>query len=167
MLEALALLQERGVDFVADIAGRGPMEGELREQAAVAGLDGRLRFHGFIADHAKLDALVASGSVALAPYADDPDSFTRFADPSKLKTYLAAGVPIVTTDVPPTAHELAEHAGAEVVAYDAAAFADAIERALGSEEQWRERRAASLSYARAFDWNSILTRVLEAAGFVT
>ena len=44
-------------------------------------------------------------SVALAPYAPDPDSFTRFADPSKLKSYAAAGLPMSaaanTSRVPP------------------------------------------------------------------
>lgn len=166
MVQALALLQQRGVEFVADVAGRGPLEAQLREQAAAAGLDGRLRFHGFIPDHRDLEALLGTGSVALAPYADVADSFTRFADPGKLKSYLAAGLPIITTDVSPTARELAQRAGAEVVDYDAHAFADAIERALASPQQWQERRAAALRYATGFDWNTILARALEAAGFV-
>ena len=42
LVEALDLLARRGVDFVAEIAGSGPLEQELREHAARAGLDGRL-----------------------------------------------------------------------------------------------------------------------------
>ena len=52
----------------------------------------------------------------------------RQADPGKLKVYLAAGLPILLTDVPPNAQELAAIGGAEIVPADAGAFADAIER---------------------------------------
>jgi glycosyltransferase involved in cell wall biosynthesis len=77
-----------------------------------------------------------------------------------LKAYLAAGLPIVLTDVPPNARELASEAGAEIVADDPAALADAISRALTSPERWRARRASALAYARRFDWDVLLGDLL-------
>jgi glycosyltransferase involved in cell wall biosynthesis len=97
----------------------------------------------------------------VAPYRQTAATFTRYADPGKLKAYLAAGLPIVLTDVPPNAHELAVEAGAEIVADDAAALADGISRALDSPEQWRARRESALRYARRFDWNVLLGDLLE------
>jgi glycosyltransferase involved in cell wall biosynthesis len=165
LVQALALLAERGVEFEAHIGGHGPLEPELRAAASRAGLDGRVRFRGFFPDHRQVEALLAESSVAVAPYDTAPDSFSRFADPSKLKSYLAAGLPTITTEVPPNAAELAAHAGTEVVAYEAGALADAIERALSEPEEWARRRAAALEYAQRFDWGAIFDAAVEAAGF--
>jgi glycosyltransferase involved in cell wall biosynthesis len=165
LIDALRLLSERGIEFDAEIGGRGPLEGDLRDQVSRSGLDGKVRFRGFIPDHKDVEAFLADGSVAIAPYDTRIDSFTRFADPGKLKSYAAAGLPIVTTDVPPNAHELSQRAGAEIVGFDSEAIAGAIERALDSPDDWLRRRAAALEYARDFDWERIFTRALEVVDF--
>jgi glycosyltransferase involved in cell wall biosynthesis len=163
----MSALAARGFDATLDIAGRGPLESQLRDQAAREGLQERVRFHGFISDHRELERLLAGAAVALAPYSTRVESFTRYADPSKLKSYLAAGLPILLTDVPPNAMELEQQGGAEVVADDAIAFAEAIERALVDPDDWRRRRRDALAHARHFDWNRIVGNVLAAAGLQT
>jgi glycosyltransferase involved in cell wall biosynthesis len=152
LLEAVALLP----DVRLDLAGRGPLEGELRDRVAALGLQERVTFHGYLSDHREVERLVASASVAAAPYATQMESFTRFADPSKLRTYTGAGLPVVTTDVPPNASELAAEAGAEVVAGNPRAIADGISRILESPGEWQLRREAALRYASGFDWARIV-----------
>lgn len=161
LVRAVALVP----DVRLDIAGRGPEEERLRALARRLGVDERVSFLGFLADHEEVERLVASGSVAAAPYADDTGSFTRYADPSKLRTYTGAGLPIVLTDVPPNARELERLAGAEVVAYEPESIAEGIRRILGSPEEWRERRSAALAYSAGFDWREIVPRALERLGF--
>lgn len=165
MVDALRILHERGVRIEADIAGRGPLEQELRAKASAVGLDGSLTFHGFISDHRKLEELLSHGAVALAPYSTRVESFTRFADPSKLKSYLGAGLPMLLTDVPPNAAELEREAGAQVVEDTPEAFADAIEAILEAPAEWRRRREAALHYAQRFDWNIVLDEAFTRAGF--
>ena len=154
LLAALATLR----NVAADVIGTGPLETELREHVKREGLD--VTFHGYVEDHREIEKLLSRSSVAVAPYAETDETFTRYADPGKLKAYLAAGLPIVLTDVPPNARELASEAGAEVVADDPAALADAISHALASPEQWRARRASALAYARRFDWDVLLGNLL-------
>jgi glycosyltransferase involved in cell wall biosynthesis len=166
LIEALAVLADRGVEFEAKIAGRGPLEEELRLEVARHGVSDRVRFVGFLSEHPEVERFVASASVAVAPYDAEADSFTRYADPSKLRSYTAAGVPVVLTDVPPNARELADEAGAEVVGVTAEELAAGIERALGSPDGWRARRDAALRYSRRFDWNEIVAATLVKAGFV-
>jgi glycosyltransferase involved in cell wall biosynthesis len=150
LLEALRLVD----DVTADVIGGGPLEAALRERAPR-----RVRFHGFVPDHQEVERLLAEASVAVAPYRPG-ETFTAYADPGKLKAYLAAGLPIVLTDVPPNAAELAREAGAEVVPFEAAALADGIARSLADPERWRQRRAAALEYVRRFDWPVLLEELL-------
>jgi glycosyltransferase involved in cell wall biosynthesis len=164
LVEALRLLSERDVEFEAELAGRGPLENELKEQVSRAGLGEKVRFHGYIPDHKDVEAFLATGSVAVAPYDTEVDSFTRFADPGKLKSYAAAGLPMITTEVPPNVRDLSERAGAEIVPFDSGALADAIERALDSPD-WPRRRAAALEYAREFDWRRIFEQALGVVDF--
>ncbi len=165
VLEAMTLLAERNVEVTADIAGHGPLEEYLRRETARRGLNDRLRFHGFISDHRRLESLLSEAAVALAPYSTRVESFTRYADPSKLKSYLAAGLPILLTDVPPNAEDLAKHAGAQVLADHPAAFAEAIQRTLEDPAAWQRRRLAARHYARQFDWHAIVGNILKIAGF--
>lgn len=165
VIEAMSLLRARGAGVSIDIAGAGPLDEHLRSEVVHRGLQDVVRFHGFISDHRRLEHLLSEAAVALAPYSTSIDSFTRYADPSKLKAYLAAGLPILLTDVPPNASELVRHAGAQVLADDPRAFADAIECTLSDHEAWQRRRTAALAYAKRFDWNLIVDDVLSTAGF--
>ena len=164
LLDALALVRSRGVELAADVVGGGPLEGSLRERARTLRLADALRFHGFVPDHRDVERLLARASIAVAPYRPGEGTFTEYADPGKLKAYLAAGLPIVLTDVPPNAAELAASAGAEVVPYDAAAIAATITRLLASPADWQTRRGAALAYARRFDWNILLPDALRKLG---
>ena len=154
-LAALATLD----DVTADVIGGGPLEQELRARAPA-----NVRFHGFVPDHREVEQLLAGASVAVAPYRPEATSFTRYADPGKLKAYLAAGLPIVLTAVPPNAETLAHEAGAELVGYDAAELARAISTGLADAGEWRRRRAAALSYIRRFDWEVLLSDLLPKLG---
>ncbi len=164
VIQAMSLLKQRGSDVTVDIAGRGPLQERLRAETSELGLQDVIRFHGFIADHRELERLLSQAAVALAPYNTRVESFTRYADPSKLKAYLAAGLPIILTSVPPNAQDLAHRAGAEIVQDDPVELADAIERILADPSAWRQRRSAALAYRQQFDWNKIIPNVLISAG---
>lgn len=161
LIESMAHLP----DVTLEIAGRGPEEASLRELVARLGLSDRVHFVGFLEDHREVERLVASASVAAAPYATNVESFTKYADPSKLRTYTGAGLPIVTTDVPPNAHELEHLAGATIVEFEPEAVAVAIREILASPEGWRRRHRAALAYAEGFDWGRIVPDALAELGF--
>jgi glycosyltransferase involved in cell wall biosynthesis len=165
LLDALAVLVRRGVGFQAEIAGHGPLAESLRIQAHELGLDDHVRFLGYLAPHTAVEAFLATGSVGVAPYDSRGDSFTRFADPSKLKSYAAAGLPIVTTDVPPNAGDLERSGAATVVEFTPESIADGLAAALADPAAWTAARGAALGYAADFDWLAICDRAFEAVGF--
>lgn len=163
-IEAVGELRRRGIEVTGEIVGSGPQERELKARVRALGLDDMVVFHGFVEDRGQVERLLAKAAVGVAPYRQDPRSFTRFADPGKLKAYLAAGLPIVVTDVPPNASELAACAGAEVVDDTPSALAEGIFSALVSEHTWRARHEAALRYSSQFDWPLIFDRVLARLG---
>lgn len=164
-IRSLAVLRDRGDDVVGDIAGDGPLLADLQELVEHLDLADRVTFHGYISDHQRLEGLLAEAAVGIAPYDTHGESFTRFADPSKLKSYLAAGLPIILTDVPPNARELARQAGAAVVADDPQAVAAGIAEALASPAAWARRSGLARAYAERFDWRRIVPEALGLAGF--
>jgi glycosyltransferase involved in cell wall biosynthesis len=164
LLSALAILQTRGETVVADVVGTGPEEPMLRERVHALGLANTVQMHGFMADHREVERVLAGASIGIAPYKPNDTTFTRHADPGKLKAYLAAGLPIILTDVPPNARELAREAGASLVTYEPSAIADAISDTLASSERWRARREQALQYARQFDWAVLLPDALARLG---
>ena len=163
LVRAMALVTTDGVTL--DVVGRGPERERLEELARQCGVDGRVRFRGFLPDHADVDRALAAAAIGVAPYRDDPASFTRFADPAKARSYAAAGLPTILTDVPPNAHELAQRGGAEIVAFDAASIAAAIDRLLASPEEWARRRGDALAYASGFDWSQVVSEALAPLGY--
>ena len=166
LLDAISVLHARGESIELDVVGTGPEEHVLREHAHALGLDGVVRFHGYVPDHREVERLLADSSLAVAPYEPSATTFTRHADPGKLKAYLAAGLPTILTDVPPNARELAAEAGAELVSYDSTAIADAIAGALASPERWGERSRRARHYMLRFDWPVLLRDALDALGLV-
>jgi len=157
-------LRRRGRAVSVDVIGGGPILASLEALAAQERVDDLVHFHGFVADFGNVQRLLAGAAVALAPYEVDDTSFSRFADPGKLKAYLAAGLPILLTPVPPNAGELAALAGASVLPPDAAAFADAVCAILDDPSEWQRRHHAAVEHSRQFDWGAMLRRSLPRLG---
>jgi glycosyltransferase involved in cell wall biosynthesis len=149
------------------IIGGGPFADELKLKVNERGLSLDVIFHGFIKDHREVESVLAGGAVAVATYIPEQADFTKFADPGKLKAYLAAGLPIVLTDVSPNAREIAEVAGGELVSYEPESIANKIITILSDPETWVQRNTAALTYVQQFDWNVILDRAFENLQSVT
>ena len=168
LLDACKILIDRGTQFSLEIIGTGPLNTWLVKTISEYALEDRVTLVGFVRDHDELAGYLSRASIGVAPYSADPDSFTRFADPGKLKDYLGAGLPIVLTDVPPNTAELVEQGGAEVIGHSPDELADAIENLLDHKEEWMRRRASAMTYRLQFDWSTImeskLRTIMKASG---
>ena len=107
------------VDASLDIIGGGPLLDDLRRQVSTRGLNDLVEIHGFVDGDRKVAELLARCNVGLAPFAGARGDFTWFADPQKIKFYLAAGLHVVTADVPPIASLVVEHAAGSLLKVEA------------------------------------------------
>lgn len=164
LLDAVQLLRTAGLDVTLEVIGGGPLLDEVRTRADAIG-SGVVTVHGFVEDHRDVEAILARGTVAAAPYAEDPASFTRWADPGKLKAYLGAGLPVVMTSTPPNAAELEASGAALVVSDSAESVADGLRAVLTDSDLWRRMHHAAMAEAQRYDWPVVLDRALEQVGF--
>lgn len=97
LIQACAVLRDRGVSFRCAIVGDGPLRGELQAQIARAGLEESVNLLGAMA-HDALIALYEEASVfALSPLVTEDGD--RDGIPNVIVEAMAARVPVVTTDV--------------------------------------------------------------------
>jgi glycosyltransferase involved in cell wall biosynthesis len=122
------------VEFV--MAGDGPLRGELEREAAELGLGGRIQFLGDCRD---IPAVLASLDVSIVPSASESLS-------NVILESMAAGVPVIATDVGGNRELVGDGRGILVAAGNEQALATAIEQILAA----RGLRAAISQNAREF-----------------
>jgi glycosyltransferase involved in cell wall biosynthesis len=140
LVDAIALLAERGVHVSAAIAGEpGDQEQAIRQRVTTAGLDDRIEFLGILSQ-AELFAEYRRSSVfALA--CRITDSGDRDGIPNVLMEAMAAGLPVISTDVSGIPELIDDGVnGLLVPSEDAEALADAI---------WRLDKDPALSHRLA------------------
>ncbi|HZP55168.1 MAG TPA: glycosyltransferase, partial [Candidatus Saccharimonadales bacterium] len=164
LIKAAKILQDQGQKFSLEIVGAGPLSEELMKMSKDLGLDKLVKFHGFVKDHKDVEAILASGMLAVAPYKKEKN-FVQFTDAGKLKAYLGAGLPIVLTDVPNNAQELKSKGVAYIAEDDPKDLANVIASLLNDKQKWQSAHKAVQQVAKEFDWNIILERALKNFGF--
>ena len=126
MLDALPAILRRHPEAVHVIAGDGPHRDALEAHAATAGLEGSVRFMGRVADVARV--LGASNVFVLPSHTE--------ALPTVVIEAMAAGLPVVATDVGGTAELLdPTSTGILVPPRDPTRLADAVTRLLDAPRQ--------------------------------
>ncbi|MBI3495286.1 glycosyltransferase, partial [Candidatus Berkelbacteria bacterium] len=95
VIEAMPEILTKIPHFTLDIIGDGPYRAALAQQIKAAQLEKNVTFHGFVKDDRIVEHMIAQAAVTLALYRKENDPFTYYADPGKIKIYLATGVPVV------------------------------------------------------------------------
>ena len=122
-----------------------------------------MEFTGFIKEHQEIEKRLSKCAVAIAPYekGNYKTNFTYFTDPGKLKSYLAAGLPVILTDVPYNAKEIQRRDCGLIVEPDSESVANAVVDLMKDEKRLRQYRENAINYAKQFDWNLIFKENLK------
>jgi glycosyltransferase involved in cell wall biosynthesis len=155
-LRAVPLILEKVPGFKFRIIGTGPYEDVLKKLAEELGISDKVIFEGGIPDQDVANEKLARAALAVAMYDKRIDDFSYFADPGKIKNYLAVGLPVLLTDLPHNAQEIDSKRCGKVLEYSEEALAGAVIELMTDEDLLREYRNNALEYARQFDWNVLL-----------
>lgn len=130
----------------------GPVSSDLRRLSSFA----NVRLVGGLS-HQEVVRYMAQFDVGILPYARN--AFTEALMPMKLKEFLAAGMPVVSTPIPEVCHFAAQHPGLVDFAEDASAFVAALRAAAGANGT--EAVAHRMEIARSYDWSEQMSRMSE------
>ncbi len=163
VIRAIPEIMKKIPDFHFLILGKGEYKSELQKLAEKENVTARITFAGYIEDHEKMAALISQSALAIAPYAtgDQERNFTYYADPGKLKDYLAAGLPIILTDVPHNARLIAKAGCGQVVAYQKKAIAQAVIKMLADSQKLKKYRLNAIKLIQNYDWHRIYDQVFQ------
>lgn len=144
-IRAFAIVIARDGDVHLTVAGSGPEREALERLAQELGVASKVRFTGQL-DNTELPRLYATASVLVNPSRVDNL-------PISLLEALAAGVPIVSTDVGGIPYVVKHETTALLVPPGKpAAMADAILRLLGDRALAQRLRAAGIDVAQGYAW---------------
>jgi colanic acid/amylovoran biosynthesis glycosyltransferase len=156
LLQALALLNERGVPFHCDLAGDGPLAGELKQSIDELGLSQRVKLCGTMPHDILLSRLERNFYDLVVLSSVDIGDQPGEGIPVSLMEAMAVGVPCVATDTGGVAELIDDPRCSRLVPQrDPAALADAIADFAQHPEQhvdigqWARRRICDAFDVRA------------------
>jgi len=160
VVEAVAVLRDRGEPIVVDIIGRGPREEALRALVAARGLTGLVHLHGFVDEQTKARLLARAEVHVCASEGEGWGLVVLEA--------AGAGVPTVAYDVPGLRESvLAGRTGWLLEPEEG--LADGIARALaelGAPGHAEAVRAGCRAWAEQFAWDEMRQRSVRVAASV-
>lgn len=154
VIEALPAISKANPNITFKIIGDGPYKDSLEELSKSLRIEDRCEFTGRILNHEDVEAEIAKSAVAVAPYIKELDTWSYYADPGKVKTYLACGVPVVLTDIPWNAKEIQEKKCGYITDGSVDDLAKKVLDLLNAERNSQFRENA-IDYSKSYDYNSI------------
>lgn len=149
LVQALALVPEARLRIVGGSADRHAEA--LRALAEREGVLGRIDFTGFL-PHRDVAPAIAGADAAAVPLPDNPMA-RYFTSPLKLFEYMAAGLPIVASDLPSLREVLRHGQNALLVPPDdPAALAAALRRLIEAPSLAERLRAAAFADVQGRTW---------------
>ena len=166
------LLSWKGVDLLVEAARllpevrfviAGGMDADVaRLRARAEGLE-NLRIDGFQPPE-RVGLYLAAGDAGVVPNRSHPAISARYTSPLKVFEAMAAGLPLVVSDLPSLREILSEAEAVFVPADDARALAEGIRAMLADEPRRAQRSRLMRERAGAHSWDARARSILEWMG---
>ena len=134
------------------IAGDGIERPMLENLVKTLALQDSVLFIGKL-PYNKVASLLLSSSIGIVMF--KPCKAAAFASPLKLFDYMAAGVPIVGTDIGDIGRIIKESGAGIATNWNVDEFAIAVENLLTNRDIWCSKHENGLHYVKAYDWNRL------------
>jgi len=144
-------------NFELKIIGDGNYKNQLERLVSVLGVKKYCKFLGRITN-INLRNEIAKSAVAIAPYLSSKDAYTYYADPGKVKTYLACGVPLLLTDLPWNAREIENRKCGLIILGDGSDLIDKLMYIMNPKIN-NEFRKNAINYSKNYDYEKIFSKL--------
>ena len=149
LVDAMAFVTTPAVHLA--FLGDGALTGKLSRRAETLGIGSRVHFHPAVAQDGLLH-YTASADLGVIPY--QPTCLNNlYCTPNKLFEYVAAGVPMLATDLPELRRLIAGNdIGLMIDTASPAAIARAIDNVIGDRERLEQLRSNVTEVRKRLNW---------------
>jgi glycosyltransferase involved in cell wall biosynthesis len=155
VIEAFPLLKKKIPGIIMKVAGEGGDKRKLEELVRTLNLQDSIFFLGKLS-YDKVATLLLSSSIGILML--KPSKAAAFSSPLKLFDYMAAGLPIVATDIGDLGRIVKESGAGVPVGWNVQEFVEAVENLLTSRDFWLKCHENGLRYVRTYDWNNLFEK---------
>lgn len=141
-------------DIKLKIIGDGRYKNNLVELTKKLNIEKYCDFLGRISSSEKVWQEIAKSAVAIAPYKKTNDNYTFYADPGKIKTYLACGVPLLLTDLSWNAKEIQSNNCGMIISDERTDLVVKLQNILLPTKNIEFRKNA-INYSKSFNYKNI------------
>lgn len=159
-IEALPQLAGRFKKVCLIVIGSGYYEGTLKKIAHEYGVTSRVHFLGFSDDQKYIISRLSKSAIGLALYTSD-HPFSFYADQSKIKQYLLAGIPVITTKVPYVAKELVKKGCGYVIPYTKNALVTLLTSLMKDSKKICRARLLARHMAESYNWDNLFDQAFQ------
>ncbi len=124
-----------------------------------------VKFYGFVFSGIKMSSLIRKFYVGVAPYRASFESPRFYGDAGKIRAYVAAGLPVISSQVPPLGEELKDQGGALVVKDNKEEFADAIIKIFKNRKLYLRMRNKAIRFAQDNTWENSFNNAFTEMGY--
>ncbi|MBL7036675.1 glycosyltransferase [Candidatus Microgenomates bacterium] len=134
---------------------------KLRDLTNKLVIQKKVFIHGFISNQTDLIKDLSQYRIGLAPYLTKEGSHRWWADATRIRLYLAAGLPVITTPVPPAGNELTKNNSGFVVKDNETKFAKTIGLLFKNNNLYNKMKKNAIKQAKDNTWDKVYTKTLK------
>ncbi len=114
IFDSAELLNKSFPGIQVEVLGAGPDMDYFKKRAKDTDL--KTKFYGYVSEK-KIDEVLLSNTIGVAPYMPDPASVSFYGDPGKIKRYISLGLPVIATNIHEFPKQLEKHEAGCLVKY--------------------------------------------------
>lgn len=161
-ISAMPLILKRFPKTTLHIYGsNGADQARIKELINKYQLEKQVIFHGFITDVVDITNAINKYRIGMAPYLDIPGSHRKYGDATKLRLYLGAGLPIITTSVPPLGKQISDAGAALTIQDNDKELAKAVVKLFSNEELYKIMKNKAILLAKNNTWETTYGNAIE------
>ncbi|MEK6891246.1 MAG: glycosyltransferase [Nanoarchaeota archaeon] len=143
-------------------AGQDSEIQNLRDLTNKLSVQNKVFIHGFITNQTELINDLSQFKIGLAPYVAKKNSARWWSDSTRIRLYLAASLPVITTQVPPMGKELESNGSGLVVNGNVTHLTNAVISLFKNSSQYNKMKFNAMKQAENNTWDKVYNRTLKS-----
>lgn len=152
VISSIPFIKKEILDIKLLIIGEGEYLNNLKEKSKEIGVSKYIDFLGK-KEYSEIPNLLSKCKIGLALY--PKNDLMKYAFTLKLIEYMAAGLPVITTDIGDGAQIIKESNSGVIADYTIDSFSSAVIELIKNEKLRNSMSKNGKKYAQQFDWNNI------------